>query len=87
MISFEVGDIRFNFKASGVAVHNGRILLTRDENVDFWYLPGGRVEVLETTTDTLRREMREELGVEAKVEPLLWIVENFFYNKELRIMN
>ena len=78
MISFDVGDKRFNFKASGVAIYNGRILLTSDENVDFWYLPGGRVEVLETTADTLRREMREELGVAVEVDSLLWVVENFF---------
>lgn len=78
MISFDVGSTRFNYKASGVAIDNGRVLLTRDENVDFWYLPGGRVEVGETTADTLRREMKEELGVAIEVGPLLWVVENFF---------
>ncbi len=41
-------------------------------------LPGGRCELLEPATGALRREMREELGVEIQVERLVWVVENFF---------
>lgn len=78
MISFAEGNVRFNFKVSGVALHNGRVLLTTDEHIDYWYLPGGRVELLEVTDDTLRREMKEELGLEANIGPLLWVAENFF---------
>jgi ADP-ribose pyrophosphatase YjhB (NUDIX family) len=43
-----------------------------------WSLPGGRVEWSESTIDTLRREMQEELCVEVTVERLGWIIENFF---------
>jgi ADP-ribose pyrophosphatase YjhB (NUDIX family) len=41
-------------------------------------LPGGRVEALETTSDALRREMKEEIGQTIEVGRLLWVVENFF---------
>lgn len=78
MIAFDAGDARFNCRVVGVALHEGRVLLHRAETEDFWSLPGGRAELLEPATDTLRREMREELGVEVAVERLLWVVENFF---------
>jgi 8-oxo-dGTP pyrophosphatase MutT (NUDIX family) len=54
------------------------VLLTRADQDDYWILPGGRVELLEDTRATLRREWVEETGHEAEIKNLLWIVENFF---------
>lgn len=78
MISFEVEGRRFQFRAVGVAVHDGRVLLHQAEGDDFWALPGGRVELLESAAAALVREIAEELHVEAEVERLLWVAENFF---------
>lgn len=39
--------------------------------------------MLESALDAIRREMREELGTEIRIERLLWIVENFFEDKGL----
>lgn len=78
MITFERGDIRFNYRVVGIALDGERVLLHRWETDDFWALPGGRGELLEPATETLTREMREELGVEVRVERLVWVVENFF---------
>jgi len=63
VIVFDVGSVRFNYRAVGVALHGGKVLLHRAEKDPFWALPGGRVELLEAAGDTLRREMQEELGV------------------------
>ena len=72
MITFDGGPARFNFRVVGVALdrERGRALLHRAEHDDFWSLPGGRAELLEPAEATLRREMREELGVEVAVERL-----------------
>ena len=52
-------------------VHQGRILLiqrAQDPNKGFWSFPGGRVELGETILEAVRREVREETGIE--IEPL-----------------
>jgi ADP-ribose pyrophosphatase YjhB (NUDIX family) len=64
--------------AGEVALPGERVPSRQVEIDDFWCLPGGRAELLEPAADTLRREMREELGVAVGVERLLWVVENFF---------
>ena|SRR5215216_509546 len=83
MIAFDVEGVRFNYCVGGFCVVDGQVLLQRADFEDFWYLPGGRPEPLETSRETLVREIIEELGVEVEVHELLWIVENFFqYNNK-----
>jgi ADP-ribose pyrophosphatase YjhB (NUDIX family) len=80
---FRDGDTVFLCRVAGVAVHEGRVLLHRSEHDDFWALPGGRIEVGESSTQALRREMREEVGADVTVGRLLWVVENFFQHYPL----
>mgnify|MGYP001240365228 CR=1 FL=1 len=78
MISFEVGDFIFNYRVAAVCRRAGRVLMVQQEGTDFWFLPGGRCEAGESSRDALRRELREELAVDVRIEGLLWVVENFF---------
>lgn len=78
MICFDVGRTRFNYRVAGVALHDKQVLLNRFEGQHYWFLPGGRVEMGETSIEALRREMLEELQEEVQVGRLLWIVESFF---------
>ena len=78
MIRLQSATGSFNYRIVGVALRDDEVLLHRAVTDDFWALPGGRAELLEPAETTLRREMREELGVEVWVERLLWVVENFF---------
>jgi 8-oxo-dGTP pyrophosphatase MutT (NUDIX family) len=61
-----------------VAIHEEYVLLQRAEASNEWFVPGGRAELLETAQDGLRREMREELHSDIRVERLLYVIENFF---------
>ncbi len=77
-MEFGRGDLKFHYRVSGVALHEGRVLLHRAVTDPFWILPGGHGEFLEDAASTLRREMREEVGQEVTVGRLIWVVENFF---------
>jgi len=54
----------------------GRVLLVRAEGQSHTFLPGGHVEDGEGLTGCLRRELREELGVEASVGRYRGVVEH-----------
>jgi 8-oxo-dGTP pyrophosphatase MutT (NUDIX family) len=78
MISFSLPTARFNYRVAGIALQEDHVLLQRVEPDTIWFLPGGRCEVLETSMDTLVREMQEECGQTVTVHRLVWVMENFF---------
>jgi 8-oxo-dGTP pyrophosphatase MutT (NUDIX family) len=68
----------FQMRIAGLGFRDGHVLVHRATHEPFWTFPGGRAEVGETSEETLKREMVEELDAEVAVERLLWSVENFF---------
>ncbi len=51
-------------RATLIIVRNDRVLLARDDTLDFWSLPGGRIEPGETDEAAAARELNEETGLE-----------------------
>lgn len=83
-IKFENADKTvFNYRTAAVIINDNKILLHKMGNDDYWTLIGGRVEMLESSDYTIKREVKEELGEEVEINKTLWIVENFFeYEKK-----
>ena len=75
-ITIDVKDYKLNVRSAGVIIHNGKILLHRNVNSGHYALIGGRVEIGESSTDTIKREIKEELGKDIKITG--YIIENFF---------
>jgi 8-oxo-dGTP diphosphatase len=50
-----------------------QILLGHRRDIDWWNLPGGGMESGETVDEALCREVREETGLEVKVERLVGV--------------
>ena len=53
--------------------HEERVLLGHRRDIDWWNLPGGGMEAGETVDEALRREVREETGLEVEVEQLVGV--------------
>jgi mutator protein MutT len=60
---------------AAVIERDGKILITRRKKGgpfgQLWEFPGGKVEPGESCEECLKRELREELGIEARVGPYL----------------
>jgi len=64
-------------RVAAIIVRNRQILLVehRKRGEKYWVLPGGRLEGLETLDAALRRELHEELGLDARVRELVIVSE------------
>ncbi|MER2598984.1 MAG: NUDIX hydrolase [Caldilineales bacterium] len=63
---------------AAVILHHDSVLLVqrgREPARGLWGLPGGAVELGETVQTALRREVREECGLEIEIGPLLAVFE------------
>lgn len=52
---------------------SNEILLHRREDSPLWAIPGGKIKMDESVEQCLKREMREELGIEVSAKRLLGI--------------
>ncbi len=63
--------------ASAVVINNeGKILLHRRSDNDLWALPGGAMEIGESISETVVREVKEETGLDVVIERLVGIYTN-----------
>src|SRR5579884_1393599 len=53
-------------RAGALIIRNRKLLLVTDENAEFYWTPGGRLEEGEDYLTCLNRELEEELGIRAK---------------------
>jgi len=77
-ISFKTEKGRFNYRVAGLILHNDQILIMKDELSPYYYIPGGRVNLYEIAEDAIKREIKEELRIDVRVNRMLWSSENFF---------
>lgn len=64
-----------------LVVENGRALMIRrgkDPLKGEWSLPGGAVEIGETLADAVRRELKEETGLDAEVGEVIGVFDRIY---------
>ena len=70
--------------ASGVIVKNNKILIglraEGDSGAGMWEFPGGKIELNESSEDAIKRELREELDIEATVNQKIMKYSHRFKN-------
>lgn len=71
----------FKLRVCGVIKCDNKYLIIRNNNEEFYGLPAGHIHLGENSLDAVYREVKEETGLDVKVEKLLATIELFF-NRE-----
>ncbi len=77
-ITVKMENHTLNVRAAGIIIHNNKVLMHRNVNESYHALLGGRVELGESSEDTVKREILEELGKEVEITGYCCTIENFF---------
>ena len=81
-LKIECAEGKFKFRVCGILEHNGKYLILKMNQNNFYCLPGGHAELFEDTEQAVLREMREELGYDVKINRLVAINQNFFIGND-----
>lgn len=76
----------FGVRATALIIKDGKIFLTKDSKGRY-YTIGGAIEVNEVAADAAVREVKEELGIDSRVNQLAFVVENQFTHEDRDFYN
>jgi len=82
---FEVN--RFYISARTVTLHDGKVLMVRNHNSDWWYGAGGRIELGEALLETAVRELDEETGQNGAAHGVIAVDEFFSHTGKIHQIN
>lgn len=80
-IEIKTNDKKFKYRVNGIIIHNNKLLTLKMKNNISYCLPGGHVELGESSQNAILREMLEETQTEVSINTLFSIVENFYTDK------
>src|SRR5215472_3095956 len=72
-VTMPTNSARLRVAVSALLFDEHRVLLILRRDIDWWNLPGGGMELGETVEDAVKREVREETGLEVEVEQLVGV--------------
>ena len=74
----KINDKTFRYRASGIIIENGYLLLAKNQNLPYLYSVGGGVHIDETAEEAVKREVFEETGIDYEIDRLAYISERFY---------
>ena len=84
-IRYKENNYQFHYRTSAIIYNKDKtkILLFKSSNRDFYMLPGGKVNELESSEDALKREVKEETGLEINITDFKCFSECVVTDKEM----
>ena len=67
-----------NIRVGAIILKEGRFLMVRNDQADYFYSVGGRIKFGETAEEAVIREVEEETGTRMKINHLGFVQENYF---------
>jgi 8-oxo-dGTP pyrophosphatase MutT (NUDIX family) len=79
-VSVMFDDIKFNYRVGLIIEKNNQIIIESSRVVDFSLIPGGRVKTLESTSQAMKREIKEEMGIDIEESEIVGkgLIQSFF---------
>jgi ADP-ribose pyrophosphatase YjhB (NUDIX family) len=74
--------LELRLSAYGIIFHNDKLLVVRENNSLFSF-PGGGINADEFIEEGLKREIKEETGLNVMVKEMLYVKEDMFYYNPL----
>jgi 8-oxo-dGTP diphosphatase len=88
--SYGVGGMTEYVKVTAAIIErDGRVLIGKRKAGRFagrWEFPGGKVEPGETPESCLKRELQEELGIEARIGPMVLSTEHAYSHMSIELI-
>ena len=79
-IKIKTDNYNFKFRVSGLIIKNSKLLLIDMDDSGFLCLPGGYVELGETTEIAVKRELLEEVGKKFNISKYLLLLSHKITN-------
>ena len=86
-VKIKSDDGNFKMRVAGAIIKDGKLLVVDIANNNFYCLPGGHVHLGESTLDAIKREIKEEIGVDVLNVKFLSVIENFFTNAKGKVVH
>jgi ADP-ribose pyrophosphatase YjhB (NUDIX family) len=72
-----ISDRKFRFRAGAIIIEDECVLLAKQDKYPYMYSIGGGVHINESASDAVVREVKEETGIDYKINRLVYITETF----------
>lgn len=78
-VKIKTDNLKFKYRVSGIIIADNKLLVEKyTENS--YCLPGGYVNIGETSEKSIIRELKEEINIDFKLDKFAGVAENFFTN-------
>lgn len=81
-LTFQTLEGKFNYRVGAIIINKGNILVVKNHKSTYFYSVGGRVHFNETCEEAVKREVKEELGIDMEIDRAVFFHEQFFNEKD-----